>query len=104
MSTLRIAFYVWKAYQYYWIGSNSYQYVKTAAQCYHLTHPTVRWCYQKIYKKNPESWNQEIRAKEYRLLAEMNALQEEVNNSSRINSRPRYKQKIPKTDSGWEII
>ena len=77
MSSLKAAFYLWKAYQYYWLGSNTYQYAQTAWKCYSLTHPTIRWCYQKIYSKNPESWNDELRRKEYRLLAELDALRQE---------------------------
>ena len=41
MSSLRAAFYLWKAYQYYWIGSSGYEYAKTAWKCYSLTHPVL---------------------------------------------------------------
>ena len=81
MSSLRAAFYLWKAYQYYWIGSSGYEYAKTAWKCYSLTHPAIRWCYQKIYRKNPDSWGDELRRKEYRLLAELDALRQEKEES-----------------------
>jgi len=97
MSSLKAAFYLWKAYQYYWFGSNTYQYAQTAWKCYSLTHPTIRWCYQKIYSKNPESWNDELRRKEYRLLAELDALRQEkegnidndTNHEDRVSSGTR---------------
>ena len=82
MSSLKAAFYLWKAYQYYWIGSSGLQYYQTVRQCYLMTHPTIRWCYQKIYQKNPEGWSQEVRLKEYRLLAELEALRDEHNSGN----------------------
>ena len=79
MLSLRVAFLLWRGYNYYWIGSNSYQYLKSAYQCYYLTHPTIRWCYKKIYNQEPKEWTKEQKKKEYRLLAELSAIQEKRN-------------------------
>jgi len=114
MSSLRAVYYLWKAYEIYWIGSSGIQYYQTARQCYSLTHPVVRWCYQKIYQKNPDSWNNELRAREYLLLAELDAVQTEsttttttIHGGGRGNRNKKVVKELETRKGGeseWEFI
>ena len=96
MISLRLAFLLWRGYHYYWVGTSGYHYLKSAYQCYYLTHPVVRWCYKKIYKTEPSEWKIKEKKREYRILAELNQLQEN-RNIPMLN----YKQK---KEEDWIVV